>query len=198
MGGLIRAGAWAVGVLVALAAVAYLVFVVSNWNDEPPSADAERLTAISRGRPALADADNGYVHMLGLDAAPDVDPLALGSERLAYLEAPVRPPSSSGLLDLPGKVVDYRAARRADVAVLAAACTDATPCVHALAANAGALDHWLASEQWLLDRYRDMLATGTWREPIPEGTHAPMLATSNGVEIQKLYLLTARQAALST
>lgn len=71
--GVMRKLAWAVGALVTLMVVAYLALVVINWNDEPPSADAERLVAMTRDRPLLADPANGYIHALGLAAAPHAD-----------------------------------------------------------------------------------------------------------------------------
>ncbi len=195
--GLVRAGAWAVGSLVAFAAVAYLVLVVANWNDEPPSADAERLAAMTRERPVLSDRENAYVHALGLAAPPAADPLALGSERRAWLESVQ--PSTTGVGDfaLPGEETDYRATRRTDVAALAAACIEASGCLAALDANPDALGHWLASEQWLLERYRRMLAVEGWREAIPHDIRVPVAGLHHAVEIQKLYLLDVRRNALA-
>ncbi|MCE7032901.1 hypothetical protein LY625_09800 [Lysobacter sp. GX 14042] len=52
--------------LVGLPALAYAGLVVINWNDEAPSAEARQLAAIYRDRPAVADADNGLVHLQAL------------------------------------------------------------------------------------------------------------------------------------
>ena len=53
-------------VLVALPAIGLLLLVAINWRDQPPSADAERFDAMLRDRPALADAENAYVHLMRL------------------------------------------------------------------------------------------------------------------------------------
>jgi len=63
-----RVLAGVVGAVVGLPVLAYLALVAINWNDEPPSADAERLLAMQQDRPALADVDNGYVHLRDLSA----------------------------------------------------------------------------------------------------------------------------------
>ncbi len=164
MKGIMRKLAWAVGGLVAFVVVAHLTLVVVNWNDEPPSADAERLVAMKRDRPLLADSANGYIHALSLAAAPDAD---------------------------------YKAARSPEVVALANACGEASECAEALQTHPEALAQWLGSEQWLLERYRRMLATEGWREPIPTDIRAPLAGYQHAMEAQKLHLLAVRQQALA-
>ena len=55
----------ALAALVAVPVVALLLLLAINSRDEAPSADAARLAAMLRERPALADAANGYVHGTG-------------------------------------------------------------------------------------------------------------------------------------
>jgi hypothetical protein len=55
---------WLVGGAVALVVVAYLALLAINWRDRPPSEAARRLQAIYRDRPAVADADNGFVFVM--------------------------------------------------------------------------------------------------------------------------------------
>ena len=73
--GVKRGFAWAVAVLVGLPLLAYLALVIINWNDQPPSADVERLVAMTRDQPALADAVNGYVHARDLVSVPGGRPM---------------------------------------------------------------------------------------------------------------------------
>jgi len=156
--------AWAVTALAGLVLLAYLALLFVNRNDEPPSADAERLVAMQRDRPPLADAANGYVHLLGLATE------ARG---------------------------DYRAARSREVSALADACADAPACADAVDAHPDAVAQWLGSEQWLLDRYRRMLATDGWREPIPTQFTAPLASFQHAIGAQNLHLLAVRQQALA-
>lgn len=58
-------------VLVALPAIGLLILVAINWRDQPPSADAERFDAMLRDRPALADSENAYVHLMRLTGPGD-------------------------------------------------------------------------------------------------------------------------------
>ena len=150
------------GALLALPLVAFLLLVAINWNDEAPSTDAQRLAAMLRDRPALADQANGYVHARDLLGA---------SER------------------------GYRDARSPEVAALAEACSKARDCSDALEEHSGVAGAWIASEQWLLDRYQAMLATEGWREEIPEDIAAPLPPYGQALEAQKLHLLSAWQHA---
>ena len=159
-----RIFAWVVGMLVGLPLLAYLALVAINWNDEPPSADVERLIAMNHDRPVLADAANGHVHAVGL--VPDAD-------------------------------ADYRTARSPGVAALASACGEAPACAEALDANPEALARWLASEQWLLERYRRMLAAEGWREPIPEDPGVSLPPYQHAMGAQKLHLLDAWRQAVA-
>ena len=125
-GRMIQGLAWAIAALVSCVALAWLALVVVNRHDEAPSADALRLEALVRDRAHLADADNGYIHLLGLAATPDSDPgaMAIGSARAAYIETYVAPMADDGAHAWPGRDVDYRALRGPDVAALA----DAAAC----------------------------------------------------------------------
>lgn len=195
--GVMQTLAWAAGALVAIAVLAYAVLLVINRNDESPSADAERLTAMMRDRPVLADTANGYIHVLGLAAAPDTDPVALGSVRNNHIEA-FTPATSGGYFPaLPGEDTDYKAARSPAVVALADACSEAAACAEALHAHPGSVAQWLAGEQWLLDRYRRMLATEGWREPVPTNVGAPLAGYQHVMETQKLHLLSVRQHAIA-
>jgi hypothetical protein len=194
--GVVRAGAWTIGGLVALVVAAYLVFVVINWNDEAPSADAERMVASERDRPAVADEANAYVHLLGLAAAPETDPVALGRERKAWMEGFDPSAGASGVSEMPGTDANWRAARPQAAADLVSACPGVA-CVEALRANPEALDQWLASEQWLLDRYRRMLSVPAWRETVPRDPRAPMAGFAPALDAQSLHLLEARQHAVA-
>lgn len=180
----------------ALVVAAYLALLAINWRDAPPSADAARLSAMLRDRPAVADADNGFVHALGLTAPRDADPVALGAQRKAWLEAFVAPAEGADAGGFPGVDVDVRGARSSAVAALAAACAEADTCADALRADPAALAQWLSSEQWLLDRYRRMLDTRAWRETIPRHPRAPLAGYQHALDAQRLHLLAVRQLAV--
>ncbi len=71
----------------AIGVLAYLILLAINWRDREPSPAAIRLTTLFRERPAVADAQNGFVFAMGFNVRPEDSPTAMGSERLAWLEA---------------------------------------------------------------------------------------------------------------
>lgn len=161
-----RMAAWVLAMVVGLPVLAYAGLVAINWNDEPPSAEAERLLALLRDRPPLADSANGYIHARDLAAVPGGDP-------------------------------EYREARSPQVGELASACSEAPACEEALDAQPGVAAEWLESEQWLIERYRRMLATPGWREPLLEDAHAPLTPYQHVMEGQKLHLVDMERHALA-
>ncbi|WP_152597752.1 hypothetical protein [Novilysobacter arseniciresistens] len=97
----------------------------------------------------------------------------------------------------PGAVADYRAARSPAVTALAQACRQAATCAEALDAHPAVPAQWLDAEQWLLARYRRMLATEGWREEVPEDLAAQLPAYQPAMDAQQLHLLDARRLALA-
>lgn len=59
---------WLLGGACALVVVLYLVVLLINLRDQPPSEFALRLESLYRDRPAVADADNGYIYLMGFPA----------------------------------------------------------------------------------------------------------------------------------
>lgn len=85
--------------LLGLVVVAYAGLVAINWNDETPSAEAERLAAIYRDRPALADTDNGRVQMERLAAGAEDYRSARGPDLAALAKACTEPARCETALD---------------------------------------------------------------------------------------------------
>lgn len=71
--------------LVGLPALVYAGLVAINWNDEAPSAEAGQLAALYRDRPAVADADNGLVHLQALAEEVGADYRAARSAEVVAL-----------------------------------------------------------------------------------------------------------------
>lgn len=193
----IRAGAWTFFVSSSLLASFYLLLVILNWNDEPPSAEVERFVAMARERPPVADEANGFVHALGISAPSDVDAVALGRERLAWLEGFVASHASEAFASFPSPDVDHRSTRGAKATALATACVDAVQCSDALDAEPDAVAEWLASDRLLLERYRRMLDAGRWREVIAYAANMPLPPYRHALDAQKLHLLDARRFAIT-
>jgi hypothetical protein len=147
-----------VGLPVALYAFAFAV----NLHDEQPTPAALEVAAIQP--PTVADADNGFVFLLGFGAARDADPAALGAERAAQLRDLAAQPERVVPAELftddgtrfapaPGPVREALEACNARNLGCAAALDSATT-------DSGAL----ADYRWEIDRYRAWLGYRAWRE----------------------------------
>jgi hypothetical protein len=183
--------AWLVGGTLALAVVAYLALLAINWRDVPPSDSARRLEALYRNRPAVADADNGYVYVMGFSVAADADPQAAGLRRLAW----VRRIIPLGQFPLTGDPVTgdgaFRSRRSESVRQVTEACNAGSgKCAVALE-HEDALREWVRDEKWLLDRYKTLLHRRGWLETAPLDVRAPSPAYGAVLDGQKLLLAQA-------
>jgi hypothetical protein len=184
--------AWLIAGLVALAVVVYLVALVVNWNDQPPSEAAVRLAQLSRERPPAADADNGYVYLAGFSVASEEDPRVWGARRVAWAEKVLAQPPAAPVAGFPGEEHDFKRGRSDAVRALSEACAklDAA-CRDALEAGDAGIAEWLAAEGWLLARYKTLLAHAGWREPVPWDERVPLPPYGQVGEGQRLLLAEA-------
>jgi hypothetical protein len=67
----LKAIGWTAAGLVGLVVLLYLAALAINWRDREPSAAAKHLTELSRGRPPIADSDNGYLFLRGWELEGD-------------------------------------------------------------------------------------------------------------------------------
>jgi hypothetical protein len=190
-----RLCAWTIAGGVFLVIALYGTLVAINWSDEAPSPDALRLERAVVERPVVADADNGYVLLLGLAAPLDQDPLEVGRKREQFLEH-FSAPASADFVPFPDKDFDYRPLRSEATRRLADACMDGhQACLQAIRNDPGEVSRWLASEAWLLDRYHRLLACSQWAETIPTDSRAPLPLFQHALHAQTLLLMQAWQAA---
>lgn len=71
---LLKGLGWFIGGALALVVTFYVVVLLINLRDQPPSEFALRLENIHQSRPAVADADNGYIYVMEFPAAPANSP----------------------------------------------------------------------------------------------------------------------------
>lgn len=184
--------AWLIGGVVALAVAAYLVALAVNWNDQPASEAAIRLERLSRERPPVADADNGYVYVAGFSVARQRDPQVWGARRVAWAEKILAQPPADPVTGFPGSEHDFKRERSASVQALSEACRKVDMgCLEALEAGDKSIAEWLASEGWVLARYKTLLAHKGWREPVPWDERVPLPQYGQVHEGQKLLLAEA-------
>lgn len=160
MRGALRAMAWIVGGACLCLLVTYGLLLTLNARDEAPSSQAIALGQAAARQPAVAEADNGFIYLLGM-ASESGSPMAVGRLRAQAMAAGGSVPAGDAA-DRP-----YRKQRSPEVMALGQACReDQRRCAGALAAPASELvaRQWLASEAWLLERYHELIASPGWRE----------------------------------
>ena len=194
LGRILKGTIWVAGGVAALALVSYAVLFAANLNDRPPSPDIASIQALQQSLPAISEAENSYVFMLGFACAPDADPLRLGLERKQWLEN--AGPEFDYAKDPLSDEYDFRTRRSDAVAELAEACSASeAECLHLLNRNQGTVIQWLADESWLLDRYRSLISMRKFRETVPFKLLAPLPSYSVIFEGQRQHLASAWLAA---
>jgi hypothetical protein len=193
---ILRAIGWVVGGLVALTVALYLMAVVINWRDQEPSAAAVRFESLYRDRPAVADDDNAFIDVMGFDVAPGEDVHQMGLKRLAWMREANGPAMLDPAKDPLGKPFDPKASRHPTVEQLFNACKPGhSTCAAAFGDGDEIFERWMASERWLLERYRALLGRAGWREEVPSDLAAPLPSYQLVMNGQKLWLLNARRLA---
>ncbi len=187
---MLKWSAWLFGGLLLIPVICYVALLLINWRDQAPSEAALRLAADYRDRPAVADADNAYVYVMGFPVAPGTDPHEAGTRRIAWIQT-----FQPGLDTPPGDPVttyDSHESSRSAVAQSFSACMiGSKECVAALESGNDELRAWIASEQWLLERYLTLVQHPDWRETLLFDPRAPLTFHGMLYDGQKLLLAQA-------
>ena len=189
----LKSVAWPVGGVLGLAVVVYLAAIAMNWRDEPPSADSLRLASLYESRPAVAEADNAFVYLLGFEAPLGVDPRTLGARRLAWLQGSGGAPFDR-TADPQTTRLAYTSGHPAIQQFLTVCSNDSRDCAASFLDSDSVFEDWTATQPWLLDRYLELIAYGGWREHIP-GITGPWADYAPALAGQLLLLLQAKRLA---
>jgi hypothetical protein len=189
----VKIAAWIVGVLVGIPVAAYVAAIVVNWRDRAPSPEALQLTASYQSRAAVAEADNAFIYFLGFNSALGESPSDVGARRLEWLQQYDAPADAAD--DPLVAPLDYLGADSV-VAEFRAACDKVNSECLGVYTNAGEVfERWSATQPWLLERYRRLIAHGGWREHVPSNLAVPLPSYSAVLHGQRLLLLQATTLA---
>jgi hypothetical protein len=184
---------WVAGGILGLGIAIYLTAVAINWRDREPSATAIRFTNLYRQRPVVADEENAYIYLMGFAVAPGESPLQVGSKRVAWMQKSAPAPRLNTADDPVRERFDYKAQRRPVIQEFVDACKPVSAdCAAAFAAGDAVFKQWTASESWLLDRYRALIAYPGWQESVPFDVAAPLPSYALVMDGQKFLLLNAK------
>lgn len=161
---------WLVAGAAALVAGAYIVALLINLSDRPPSEEAVALLDEWQNRPRVPDARNGYVYVLGFSAPLDADPAEVGRRRAEWIRrlrvnfgigtSPDPYPQKAPLI-APGGTAPF-----ANTPPFADCHTggEQRSCFFDLERLGAAIEPWLLGRDWVLERYSGLLAHPAWDE----------------------------------
>jgi hypothetical protein len=193
----VRITAWIAGSLLGVIITAYLVAVAINLRDRPPSEEAIRLADAYRNRPPVADSDNAYVYLMGFSVAPEEDPFAMGLKRVSWMKRASEDGAALSEKDPIGERPDIRHRRPQLIQEFMEACRSGgvSDCADAFASGDEVFDRWIATERWLLERYRTLIAHAGWMETVPFDVSAPLPDYALVMDGQRMHLLDAMSHA---
>jgi hypothetical protein len=191
----LRVLAKGLGGVVAIVVLLYLVAVVINWRDEPPSESARRLAQVIDGRPAVPAAENAVVYLLGFTAPAGIDPVEIGARRLAWIEALTRAANlDSDPLPDP---LNFVSSGSPAVVRFKDDCgwdTDRRGCADTFDA-VGSTFQPNESDTLALARYQALLTRHAWRDAVPFDVRAPLPQYASVLYGQRVYMLHLVKAA---
>ncbi|MET1078640.1 MAG: hypothetical protein ABWY06_11545 [Pseudomonas sp.] len=186
---------WSLGLLLVLVLLGYLLLVLINWRDEPPSPAALELSQRYQQRQPPADADNAFMYLMGFTAAAGMDPVEQGRVRLDWTRNALAQP-----LDQPWqepeqpKIPDYRSMRSNGLNQFVQSCIANEPaCTERLLSDPNLIEHWLASERQLLERYLGLLRYPRVHDPLPVDIRRALPDYGQILDGQRLLLAQAWQ-----
>lgn len=186
---LLRLCAWGALLFGGALILGYLALLLINWRDQPPSADTQKFERFYRELPAVADADNAYLFVLGFTAARDGDPAAAGARRRVWMQQQMRRPQPDWAGDPLDDPDAFLADRSEATEALVARCRwPDTGCLLTLGNAHAALADWLQTEAWLAQRYRTLIAYRAWRELTPIDVTGPLPAWQHVLHGQQVFL----------
>lgn len=174
--------------LALLPVLAYLGVLVVNRKDQPQGAAVVRLVRLVSAIPEVRPQDNGYVYVMGFGAAMDQDPLALGTQRVAWTFQA----GPGEHADFPTKDYPREEGRTNAMTVLGDACRSVDrACLAELEKGGATIDHWLGADGWILHRYQKLLSLPEWRETAALDAGLPFPPYGLVLDGQRLLLLQA-------
>ncbi|MCZ4338611.1 hypothetical protein [Shewanella colwelliana] len=180
----LRALKWISLTLVAIPLSFYIILVLVNLQDQPPSEQVQRnLAQIAESERTLAQHlnNNGYIFSLGFDVVKDISPMEEGLKRLEQLQS-LSPMERGNTVTAVG--VELPKLPLADCLTQ----EDLLLACEAQLAQNDNLETLLADNLWLIERYQQLLSTGNWYDRSPNNIY-DSIPYRKILIAQKLYLL---------
>lgn len=184
---------YAVGSILVLLLLAYVVLLVINRNDQPPSDLVVEIKQRAEQRQReVADEHNAYIYLMGFGTEPNNDPFELGRARVEWMQT--AGPSYPIERDPGHESFDFNGVRTEPNRKLANTCgVSLKNCARKLQDVAAAQDR-VNSERWLIDRYRTLLSYDRYQEKLPFDGFAPTPPFAEVFGARRVYFVDARMS----
>jgi len=192
---ILRILAKALAGLVTVVVLLYLIAVVINWRDEPPSESARKFARVIAERPAVSAADNAVAYAFGFSAPANENPVEVGARRMAWIESFTSETSTDS--DPLRDGVDFVKDGSPAVASLKDVCgwdTDRRACAVSFDVVANGLQPTRV-DLLALERYEALLTRHAWRDVVPFDVRTPIPPYHRILHAQRLYMLRLMQQA---
>ncbi|GIU37823.1 hypothetical protein TUM3794_09240 [Shewanella colwelliana] len=181
----LRALKWISLTLVAIPLTFYIILVLVNLHDQPPSERVQRnLAQIAESERTLAQHlnNNGYIFSLGFNVVKDISPMEEGLKHLEQLQS-LSPMERGNTVTAVGvELLQFPLSDCLKQEDFLLAC-------EAQLAQNDNLETLLADNLWLIERYQQLLSTGNWHDRTPYNVYAYHIPFRKILIAQKLYLL---------
>lgn len=169
-----------------------IIMVYVNRKDEEASDTSRKLALITEIGPAVADAENAFVFMLGFAAPDDADAMAAGQLRVDKLRKFI---ATADILAIPPATGEARVQAEVgdkQLKQLATLCrNDNHACAGEMQRLGDRIELWTKQNNKLIHRYESLLEFHQWRELWPSEPRMPSAPFSDVLEGQRLMLFKA-------
>ena len=177
--------------LIVLFIVLILIFIVINSKDQPPSATAIEFQQSWNSRKPIATADNGYIYLLGFDVAKEVDPQAVGIERIQWSKEAIHS-STEEFMSFPQAYNSFQKQLPKEIIKLIDICSQiTTDCINDIDKHRDLLNQWSKNEAWIIDRYQQLITHNAWLELIEPDMRLPFPNYGDVMKAQRLTFIHA-------
>lgn len=182
--------AWIFGVIATMIIAIYLLFLIVNLRDQPPSELAKNFESNYSNRIKIPDQDNAFVYMMGLSVAQNEDPKVWGAKRIALLTRTTDEEIGGLRTDPVMRDYLYKNVRSAAVNKLSSSLRQAPSDENlflTLENNKDVIAEWTNSEAWLLKRYSELLSYRQYQEFAMTDPNMPLPNYAAVMDAQKLF-----------
>jgi hypothetical protein len=182
--------AWLIGGAIGLVVLFYLVVLVINWRDVPPSEEALRFAQMYANRPHVADEQNAFIYMVGISVEHAQEPMHAGKAMLERARESTSDSDVSEYIHPDYPQIEFKDVRKKEMQEIMKSCKafeDTCPSLLDRKSLAAALKG--TPDETLLNRYRHMIALREWQDIYPRGLTGPIPPFGPAMDGQTLSML---------